>query len=87
MSYKEQNKNYQKYEKELTEKQWQEVRREMISNGVPVRFSYKLQNLNINTGELLPIKTKPAEQKVYWNFSKETAEKIAGWLDIKCEFI
>lgn len=67
----------------LNPKQVEEVKAEMVKNGVPVRFMYNGQNLDINTGELLSKGINVIHQVVYWNFTKETAKKIEKMLNVK----
>lgn len=72
----------------LTKEQIKEIVQELVPNreAVPVRFLYKGQNLNIETGQLLPKGTNVLYQTVYWNFSKTTALKIAKWLGCRAVF-
>ena len=69
----------------LTREQINEAKAEMVnaSQTKPCRFMCNGQNLNICTGELLPKGTNVIDQLVYWQFTKETANKIAKWLDCK----
>lgn len=70
----------------LTEAQIAEVKSEMVKNGTPVRFQINGQTLNLTTGELQPRGINVLYQLVYWNFTKETAKKIAGWTNSKPVF-
>jgi hypothetical protein len=65
------------------------VRGEIVpadSPGRPVRFLLDGQALNIITGELCAKSTNVMYHPVYWYFTKETAEKIAEWLNVKAVF-
>jgi len=64
----------------LTKEQADEVRSEMIGNGVPVRFLYKGCNLSIQSGNTLRKGVNVMHQVVYWNFTNETIDKIEGYL-------
>ncbi|KKN28154.1 hypothetical protein LCGC14_0857200 [marine sediment metagenome] len=69
----------------LTDIQMNEVLAECIPNGVPVRFMVGGQALNICTGELNPKHINVINSIVYWNFTKKTISKIAGWLNARPE--
>lgn len=70
----------------LTPDQVKEVKAEMVKNGVPVRFMKNGASLNIVTGETTSKGANIMYQVVYWNFTRETAKKIAGWLGVRTEF-
>lgn len=71
----------------LNQDQINEIKSELTNEGnVPVRFMYRGQSLQITTGELCPKGINIMNQIVYWNFTKETAKKIANWLDCKAVF-
>jgi hypothetical protein len=70
----------------LTKDQIAEIKDEMVSSGVPVRFMSGGGSLNIVTGETTARGANVMHQIVYWNFSKETAKKIAKWLGVRPEF-
>jgi|APSaa5957512622_1039677.scaffolds.fasta_scaffold00991_4 hypothetical protein len=70
----------------LDKDQLAEVKGEMISNGVPVRFMSGGASLDIVTGETVKKGVNVMHQIVYWNFSKATANKIAKWLGVKTAF-
>lgn len=70
----------------LTEDQTNEIRRETVRNGTPVRFLVNGQSLNIFSGELSPKNTNVMYHTVYWYFTKETSKKIARWLQAKPVF-
>jgi hypothetical protein len=70
----------------LTQAQKAEVKLETVKNGKPVRFMRLGCSLNINTGETTRPNCNIIHQYVYWNFTKETANKIAGWLNVKLVF-
>jgi hypothetical protein len=74
------------YEQNLTPEQIAEIKQEMVAKGEPVRFLHEGQNLNISSGRLLPKGTLVMHQIVYWNFSTETAKKIARYLGVKAVF-
>jgi hypothetical protein len=70
----------------LTPEQIEEVKREMIPNGVPVRFLINGCATNIVTGEQSPKGTNVIHHVVYWAFTRETAKKIADWIGAKPVF-
>ena len=72
----------------MTEEQIAEIKAEMVpsKDAAIVRFQVQGQTLNICSGELQPKGINVMHQQVYWNFTKETAKKIAGWLGAKCVF-
>lgn len=70
----------------LNDAQVAEVSLEMVKHGVPVRFLHNGQCLNLITGEVQPKGINIMYQTVYWNFTKATSKKIAGWLNIKAVF-
>lgn len=72
----------------LTADQLKEIEGELLSNntGVPVRFMKGGRNLDIVTGNFQKKGVNVVHQLVYWNMTKETAKKIAGWLGVKAVF-
>ncbi len=70
----------------LTPEQVIIVKKQMVQNGVPVRFQINGQTMNISTGELQPKGINIINQLVYWNFSKDTSKQIAEWLYCKAVF-
>lgn len=70
----------------LTKEQLSEVKSELVKIGVPVRFVKNGQCLDIETGELSKKGTNIINQKVYWNFNRETSIKIAKYLKSKYVF-
>jgi hypothetical protein len=70
----------------LTSDQIAEIKGEMIKSGVPVRFMKGGGSLNIETGQTTPRGANVMHQIVYWNFTKETAKKIADWLGARASF-
>lgn len=77
-----------KHTKLLTEAQTNEIKSEMLptDTGVPCRFLVNGQCLQIGTGNLMRKGVNVIHQWVYWRFTKETAKKIATWLDAKVVF-
>ena len=73
-------------QKKLTPEQLKEIKGELVKNGVPVRFMRGGGSLNIVTGEATKRGTNVMHQIVYWNFTKETAKKVAAWLGVKAVF-
>ncbi len=68
----------------LTESQIAEIEKDIdnCNHSVrPVRFLYKGQNLNIDTGALRPKGINIMYQAVYWNMPKNAVEKVLRWLD------
>jgi len=53
---------------------------------VPVRFFKNGRCLNISNGLLMEKSVNIINQYVYWQFSKETALKIANMLNVKAVF-
>lgn len=70
----------------LKEDQIAEVKKEMVQMGVPVRFQVDGQTVNLTTGERQQRGINVIHQVVYWNFTRETANKIAGWIGAKAVF-
>ena len=70
----------------LTRSQIEEVKKERVPNGVPVRFLHEGRCLIITTGDTMRKGTNVLLQQVYWNFTKETSKKIAKWLGVKAVF-
>jgi hypothetical protein len=65
----------------LTETQINEVKKELIQNGLPVRFLINGQCVNLETGEKQKKGINVMHQIIYWNFSKQTSLKIAKWIN------
>lgn len=70
----------------LTQEQKDELQEEMVKNGEPVRFLKDGCNLNLSTGQTMRKGVNVVHQIVYWNFTRETAKKIADWLGVKAVF-
>lgn len=70
----------------LTEEQINEVRKEMTRDGVPVRFLRDGRAMYIESGEKTSKGCNIIYQPIYWNFTKETAKKIARWLGARAVF-
>jgi len=51
-----------------------------MSSCKPVRFLFKGQSLNIETGDLTPRNINVLYQTIYWNFSKDIVKKIPSFL-------
>ena len=64
------------------------LRTEMVpfSQATPVRFQHHGQTLSIQSGHLQPRGINVIHQTVYWNFTKETAKKVAVALNVKLVF-
>lgn len=73
-------------EAKLTPGQAKELHGEMVKNGVPVRFLIGGQAIDIVSGKAASKGSNIMYHPVYWNFSKETAKKIAKWLGAKAVF-
>jgi hypothetical protein len=60
----------------------------MVSSeeATPVRFLKNGRCLILESGELMKAGINVIHQQVYWNFTRETAKKIATWLDCKPVF-
>ncbi len=65
--------------KPLTDGQIAEIMAEMVCCGVPVRFLFGGQSMNIQTGTLAPKGISVVHQQTYWNFGRSTARKVAKW--------
>lgn len=76
------------HEKLLTSEQVAELKGEMVSmkEAAVVRFQVGGRCLNISSGYLQPRGINVLHQTAYWCFTRETALKIAGWLDAKAIF-
>lgn len=70
----------------LTKSQLDELLREQVDHGVPVRFMHNGCSLVITTGETTSKGCNVMHQQVYWRFTKETSKKIAKWLGVKAVF-
>lgn len=70
----------------LTESQIEELKKEAVTDGVGVRFLYKGQALGIQSGQLYPKGSNVIYHPIYFKFTKETAKKIARWLDARPVF-
>jgi len=70
----------------LTPEQFSEIKKEMVKDGHPVRFLYNGQALDIVKGELASKGSNVIYHPMYWNFTKDTANKIAKWLKVKPVF-
>jgi len=55
-------------------------------NATPVRFLHHGQNLTIQSGRLMPKGVNVIHQIVYWNFTRETATRIAKALNVSPVF-
>ncbi|HNX25947.1 MAG TPA: hypothetical protein PKK48_00915 [Phycisphaerae bacterium] len=70
----------------LSREQIEHYKKLQVPNGVPCRFMSDGRCLNISTGELQPQGINVMHQRVYWNFSRETAKKIASTLGCRVVF-
>jgi hypothetical protein len=70
----------------LTREQIDEVKGELVSKGVPVRFLRGGRALQIETGQEASKGSNVMYHPVYWNFSKETSKKIGDWLGARVVF-
>lgn len=70
----------------LTETQVAYFRAALIKSGVPVRFLYDGGALNIETGHVQPRGINVIYQRVYWNFTRQTAREIAKTLNVRAVF-
>lgn len=72
----------------LTPEQAAEVRDEMAPGGVPVRFVFHGQCLDIQTGALQSKGINGIYQRHYWHFSRETSNKVVKFLGgaVRAEF-
>jgi hypothetical protein len=70
----------------LSKDQIEEVKKEMVPNGVPVRFLDGGESMDIITGQKTGRGSNVMHQIVYWNFTKETSKKIAKWLGVRPVF-
>lgn len=58
----------------------------LVKNGVPVRFLYKGQALNIVTGQLASKGSNVMYHPVYWSFDRATANELAKELGVTAVF-
>ena len=70
----------------LSAEQIERYKKLQIPNGTPCRFMSSGRCLNIVTGELQPRGINVMHQRVYWNFSLETAKEIAATLGCRVIF-
>ena len=70
----------------LTREQIDEVKAELVSKGVPVRFLRGGRAIQIETGQEASQGSNVMYHPVYWNFTKETAKKIGDWLGARAVF-
>jgi len=73
-------------EGKLTSSQVVELRKETVKNGIPVRFLVGGRAIDIMTGELSKKGSNVMHHPVYWNFTKETAKKVAKMVGAKAVF-
>lgn len=69
--------------RKISQEEIEEIRKELVDSGIPVRFLHNGSAVNIISGEIMPKNTNVMYHPVYWNFSKETSVKIAKWLGLK----
>lgn len=70
----------------LNENQIAHFKAALVNPGVPVRFLHNGGALNIMTGHVQPRGINVIYQRVYWNFSRETALEIAKLLNVRAVF-
>ena len=73
-------------EAKLSKEQIDVLKKETVKNGVPVRFLVGGAAIDIITGETFKKGMNVMYQPVYWNFTKETAKKVAEMLGAKAVF-
>lgn len=61
----------------LTQTEREEICKKLVKNGVPVRFQEDGQTVDIVTGEKNSKGCNIMYQRVYWNFTRETAKEVA----------
>ena len=67
----------------LTQEQIDQIKPQLVRNGIPVRFQDAGQTCNIETGAKQRKGINVIHQLVYWNFTKEVAKQIAEWTQTK----
>jgi hypothetical protein len=70
----------------LSKAQIDEIKKEMVKDGVPVRFLKNGLAFDILSGVPVSKGSSIMYHPVYWNFTKDTAKKIADWLGAKAVF-
>ncbi len=72
----------------LTEKQIKAVQAEMKPwrDATPVRFLKDGQAVKLETGEMASKGSNVMYHPVYWNFTRQTARKIAVWTGTNAVF-
>lgn len=65
----------------LDSRQINELRRELVTNGIPVCFLVDDKPVLLTTGQ------RVEEGRVYNNFTRETACKVAGWIGAQPLFL
>ena len=58
----------------------------LTPDGIPCRFLYNGQAMNITSGALASKGSNIMYHPVYWNFTKEVAQEIADTLGVKVVF-
>ncbi len=71
---------------ELTEDQIEELKKELVPKGKPVRFLKDGCSVDIITGHKLPKGTNVFNQYVYWHFTEEVSGRIAELLGVKAVY-
>lgn len=72
----------------LTEDQIKELQAEMVGwrEATPVRFLMDGRAVKLETGELASKGSNVMYHPVYWNFTRNTAKKVAEWTKTKVVF-
>ena len=72
----------------LTEVQITEAQAEMVDwrKGTPCRFLMDGRAVKLETGELASKGSNVMYHPVYWNFTRDTAKKVAEWTKTKVVF-
>lgn len=72
----------------FTPEEIEAIKAEMVpyDQATVVRFLHNGQNLTIQTGRLMAKGINVIHQTVYWNFTRETAKRIAAALKVTAVF-
>jgi len=70
----------------LTEERLNFYKSRLVKNGVPCRFLFQGQAVNLSTGHLCSKGSNVIYHPVYWNFDRLTAKMLATELGLKVMF-
>lgn len=71
---------------DLTEERLTSYRARLVKDGVPCRFLFSGQAVDISNGHLCSKGSNVIYHPVYWNFDRATAKELATELGLKVVF-